>query len=56
MAHTATWQDVNTRTPDLESDITGYGTHNRILVFYDDTTREVTAREDVREHTYRRTL
>lgn len=42
------WRDVNTRIPDLESDITNYGKHNRLLVFGSTTTREVTIREDIR--------
>jgi len=42
------WRDVNTITPDLESDVTGYGRHNRLLVSGTPGQREVTIREDIR--------
>jgi hypothetical protein len=44
------WRDANVLTPDVESDITGYGAHNRLLVSRGTRSEayELTVREDVR--------
>ncbi len=39
-------KDLNTNLPDLESDVTSYGAHNRLIVFADVHEPLVTIRED----------